>query len=365
MSDLILSVDGEAERAADAQRFCQVFCGGDRSIKRYIFGRNVYAADVVRQLNLDGVVDDFTEDTAYLGLPVIKSGDLPAGALVLALSGGYALTVKDKLAKLDVWALDYFAFRRWSGLALAEVVFNEQFAKDFQAHQDRYEWVHGLLKDEVSRQTFSKLVSFRLKGDVELLRGFTNREKQQYFEDFLQLRPQGEVFFDIGGFDGFTSQEFIRHCPEYGGVHLFEPEPANFARCVDALAAVPRVSLHNVGLGAEKKTLTITSAGSGSSISEHGSQTIHVERLDSLGLPAPTFLKIDIEGAELSALAGARETIGRSHPTLALAVYHYAGGEAPFWQIPQSILSIRDDYDIYLRHYTESIYETVMFFVPK
>jgi hypothetical protein len=43
-------------------------------------------------------------------------------------------------------------------------------------------------------------------------------------------------------------------------------------------------------------------------------------------------------------------------------VYHQA---SDLWRIPQEIFSIRDDYTIYLRHYTEGVTETVMFFMPK
>lgn len=36
-----------------------------------------------------------------------------------------------------------------------------------------------------------------------------------------------------------------------------------------------------------------------------------------------------------------------------------------FWKIPEQIFTIRDDYEIYMRHYTEGTDETVMFFIPK
>ena len=71
---------------------------------------------------------------------------------------------------------------------------------------------------------------------------------------------------------------------------------------------------------------------------------------------------MDIEGGELSALSGAHQTILDHHPRLAIAVYH---GADQLWQIHSAVLSIREDYDIYIRHYTESIYETVMFFIPR
>jgi hypothetical protein len=90
--------------------------------------------------------------------------------------------------------------------------------------------------------------------------------------------------------------------------------------------------------------------------------TIEVDRLDDVLDEAPTLIKIDIEGEEAAAIEGARRTIAAHHPRLAICVYHRAGD---FWRIPRQVLAIRDDYDIYLRHYTESIYETVMFFMPR
>jgi hypothetical protein len=74
------------------------------------------------------------------------------------------------------------------------------------------------------------------------------------------------------------------------------------------------------------------------------------------------FIKMDLEGWELKALQGAVRHIREDHPKLAIAVYHHP---SDFWRIPEFILSIRDDYDLYLRHYTEGWSETVMYFVPR
>jgi hypothetical protein len=101
---------------------------------------------------------------------------------------------------------------------------------------------------------------------------------------------------------------------------------------------------------------------SSSSITEDGDVMINVDRLDNLSHIAPSFIKIDIEGSEFSAICGAKKVILRNHPRLAISVYHKPGD---FWRIPELILGIRDDYDILIRHYTESIYETVMFFLPR
>jgi FkbM family methyltransferase len=154
-------------------------------------------------------------------------------------------------------------------------------------------------------------------------------------------------------------------CPNYLAIHAFEPDAANREVWARNLAALERVTLHDIGLSSGPGEFSFNADGSASAISAGGSQTIKVDALDALDIEPPTFLKLDIEGAELDCIAGAAQTIASARPSLAIAVYHYANGCAPFWQIPERILAIRDDYDVRLRHYTESIYETVMFFTPR
>lgn len=358
---MILTAPGEAERAAAAQRFCAEFLAvGPRP--KYLLGRNVYAESVAKHVDLSGFVDDFTGDASYLGRPVIRSQDIPAGSLVLNAAGGRPLSAKRRLDELGLENLDYFAFAKYAGLPLVQVVFNEGFSEEFQANEAEYRWIEGRFYDELSCSLFRKLVSFRLKYDLELLRGFEAREHAQYFEDFLDLQPAGETFVDVGGYDGANSREFIRRCPGYRAVHVFEPEPQNYRKCVAALGSSAMVHCHPLGLSDARRTLRLTAQGSGSKIVEDGAVVIEVDRLDDVLQEAPTLIKIDIEGEEAAAIAGARRTIAAHHPRLAICVYHRAGD---FWRIPRQVLAIRDDYDIYLRHYTESIYETVMFFMPR
>ena len=71
---------------------------------------------------------------------------------------------------------------------------------------------------------------------------------------------------------------------------------------------------------------------------------------------------MDIEGVEYEAIKGSKELILKYHPALAICIYHNA---KDCWFIPEYVFSIRKDYDIYIRHYTENYCETVMFFIPK
>jgi hypothetical protein len=59
----------------------------------------------------------------------------------------------------------------------------------------------------------------------------------------------------------------------------------------------------------------------------------NVERVD--------FIKIDTEGSEREILKGAKETIRRFKPRMAIAAYHLPDDKK---MIPELVVSIRDDY---------------------
>ena len=58
----------------------------------------------------------------------------------------------------------------------------------------------------------------------------------------------------------------------------------------------------------------------GQTVSREGGASVPVVSLDSLDLPRLDFLKLDIEGMELEALRGARETLARTQPIVIMEV---------------------------------------------
>ncbi len=66
--------------------------------------------------------------------------------------------------------------------------------------------------------------------------------------------------------------------------------------------------------------------------------------LDGLGVETVDFIKMDIEGAEQRALAGARRTIERSRPRMALCTYHEEDDPVA---VPEAVLNIHADYRIH------------------
>ncbi|MBK8611207.1 MAG: FkbM family methyltransferase [Chitinophagaceae bacterium] len=70
------------------------------------------------------------------------------------------------------------------------------------------------------------------------------------------------------------------------------------------------------------------------------------------------FIKMDIEGAELNAIMGAKGTLVKYRPKLAIAIYHSL---SDFYTIAEFIKSLDLGYKFYLQHTTIHAEETVLF----
>jgi len=108
---------------------------------------------------------------------------------------------------------------------------------------------------------------------------------------------------------------------------------------------------------------TGTAASATSDQSSEHSVAVRAEPLDLLlGDARPTFMKFDIEGAEVDALTGARGTIERQAPILAVCVYHQ---QDHLWRIPLLLREWRRDYALFLRPHNEEGWDLVCYAVPR
>ena len=182
----------------------------------------------------------------------------------------------------------------------------------------------------------------------------------QYF-DLENLKLEKEYFADVGALDGETTKYFFEHF-KGGQAYVFEPNPKQFEVTCDALNDYPEAELFPYGLYDENTTLHFaeckTDAGS-AKISEDGEITVEVRKMDDVLRNKPvTFIKMDIEGSELAALRGAEHIIREQRPKLAICVYHKP---EDIWEIPSLILDYHPDYHLYLRHYSITYTETVLY----
>jgi FkbM family methyltransferase len=159
---------------------------------------------------------------------------------------------------------------------------------------------------------------------------------------------------DIGAHAGDVLAEMVRIAPH--GRHIgFEPLPD---LAISLQRRFPGVCVRNVALGDEPGSFPFTHVidrpgWSGlqprptpdGAAAQTETITVTVERLDD-ALPeeyVPTLVKIDVEGAELGVLHGARDTLARHHPLLVFE--HGLGSADHYGTTPQDVHDLLGDLD--------------------
>lgn len=330
----------------------------------YVIGKNPESLAVIKAYPVAGVIDDFAgQPSTWNGIRSVKGSDVPPGAIIVNCSTSISpLSVARRMGALEqTQVLSYADLCRPGSLGLPLPSFVEEARRDIEVNLDKCSFILDRLQDKKSKEIFVKLISYRLTADPTYMEGFSVSLKDQYFSSFVGSQD-GAIFVDCGGFDGDTTEEFICRYPNYGKVYLFEPETSNLIKAKQRLKDIRDIEFIPFGVSDSSGTLFFNSEeGSASSISSSGTATIDVVTLDDAIKERISFIKMDLEGWELPALKGGRNHISEDHPILALAVYHRM---KDFWTLPDYVLSLRQDYSIHLRHYTEGWSESVMYFIP-
>jgi FkbM family methyltransferase len=195
--------------------------------------------------------------------------------------------------------------------------------------------------------------------------------RQYYFNrDSIRISPQrGDAVIDAGACLGDSALAFATSVGNSGEVHSFEPIPAQAAvfeknRSRNEHVA-DRIHLHPFALSdKDGERLTFTDGGAGAHPSAEGPVEVRTTTIDEMvkkgQIRRVDFLKMDIEGAEFSALNGASETIRRFGPRLAISIYH---STEDLFRIAIFIKRVLPSYKLYIDHYTAHSEETVLYAV--
>lgn len=245
------------------------------------------------------------------------------------------------------------------GAAFPPHMFYGGWLEDLADNRERYLALHDALADDASRRTLDAVVGFRRTLDPVLLKPVL--DENLYQPDGLFTLAEDEVYVDAGAYDGDSVRLFLaRTGGRFRRVVAFEPDPASFRRLAASFAADPRIQPINKGLHVTATTLRFDHAGGrGSALTESGAAEVAVVALDQvLGGDPVTFIKMNIEGAELEALRGARRAIARWRPRLAISAYHRPGH---LWQVPALIRELRPECRLHLRQHDGGVIETVAY----
>jgi len=216
------------------------------------------------------------------------------------------------------------------------------------------------LMDAEGRQEFDRQIQLRLGNPS----GQLIDSGVQYFPGDLFHLGRKEVFVDCGAYDGDTIAEFRRATgDDFTEIVAFEPDPQNFGTLQCSTKGDPRIKLHPHGTGARAETARFILSGTGSRVSSDGDWEVKIVTLDdALQGIAPTYMKFDIEGSELDALDGGKQTIERHRPKMAVCLYH-----APnhFWTIPLRLNELLPDSRFTLRTYCADGWDCVCYCIPR
>lgn len=256
---------------------------------------------------------------------------------------------------------------RFSGLTS---VYGPQFHRHTLDNLDLYARLRRRFAhpDALSLRTFDHLVRYRLTGDPALLHrvgvgynGGSGLRHDAYIlnAQFITL-GEDEVFIDAGALNGDSCRGFINAVQgRFERIVMFEPAPDNARQCRDAVAALEqrypgsaaKMEVVESGLYDRQGSLSLAQSlfdqavtertgvlpqaahildtGLSSSFAAQGNEyqvvEVPVTTLDAYlsgGKDRCTFIKMEIEGSEVAALDGARKTILKNRPKMALSIYH-------------------------------------------
>ena len=212
---------------------------------------------------------------------------------------------------------------------------------------------YGLLADPLSRAEYLLQLSYLL-STMDSMEVPSPAQDDWYFPRDLFTLREDETFVDCGAYDGDTLTCFLDACGDrFGEIVAFEPDPDAFPRLEKRARDLPpthldRVRIVRKAVGASNGQLRFESDGSpGAHLSDGGQTVVECVTLDdALAGMRPTFIKMDIEGAEDGALDGAERTIREMRPILAVCVYHR---QSDFYRLPAKIHEMCPDYSLFLR----------------
>lgn len=233
---------------------------------------------------------------------------------------------------------------------------------------DKLERVYRQLTDKKSQEVFTAYINQKISMEW----GYLSRTKSnfQYFEEEIIKLSEHEVFVDCGAYDGDSALVFMEALKRqgvmfYDAILSFEPDYNAYERlcklglknhyCIQGGVA-DRVSKAEF---LEDETAGRIVVRDGTSLDKENE--VCLETIDHvLKSQRVTLIKMDIEGMELAALRGAKDTIQRWKPKLAICVYHK---KEDLWEIADYIYRLVPQYKFYMRNYEDTATEIVLYAV--
>lgn len=369
--------------AARAESTFDMAYGDDKGRPIVLYGADMTGSCVVKvMLDLGYNVVAFSDRNTSLyggmieGIPILSPSD------VVKKFGDNFLCVITTLSmnaagmdKLTEWGFEHVVYCScfaWKYQNVSFPTYIKGGPMDVLPYKDAVLEAYSMLEDEKTKKMFVEQLSWWVLGDPNLLD--SPYTELQYFPKMVRekLKP-GMVVVDCGAFDGDTLKSYLSTNPapvSDGSLfyYAFEPDSTNYGKLSRYIGSLPS-DLKNGIVALEKavsdRLCTVTfDAGKNtvSSINLAGTQTVDCVTIDSvLKGSRCDLIKMDVEGSEKDALAGARETITKNKPILAICVYHKP---RDFFDMILLARDIMPSYKLFMDKHREGMSEVVFYALP-
>jgi FkbM family methyltransferase len=234
--------------------------------------------------------------------------------------------------------------------------------------------------DEEDKYLFELLMQLRLTQDESAVFNFLKTAKHKFaipYLDYLDKNFDGDVILEGGVSDGRDSINFYNYFENknlklFGFepfIEAFESSPNKEELITRGGQVLPFALWNEDQLIRFNKNLNSASTSSVvRDFDESGSEKfIEIKgcKIDSFvkenDIKSVCLFKLDIEGAELEALIGAREMIAKYKPQLAISIYHK---KEHLYEIPELLKELNPAYKFKLGFYTPTFIDTVLYAIP-
>jgi FkbM family methyltransferase len=252
-------------------------------------------------------------------------------------------------------------------------VFLPYFSLDFPdiifSESDEIKKALNLWADNYSKAEYIAQFQWRILRDF-CAAGNKLPMNELYFPKDLWTSNSKEIFIDCGAFRGDTIKKFIfNYDSAFSKIIAIEPDPENYQYLNNYVSTLPeninnKVFTYRTAVGEKSGEISFDISGTvASAVNSSSDIKIKCSTLDALceGFE-PTFVKMDVEGAELDILKGAQKIISKARTIWAVCLYHR---QTDLWRIPLYFNKLSDEYFFYLRRYAEESWELIMYAVPK
>ena len=211
--------------------------------------------------------------------------------------------------------------------------------------------------DEESRRYYLNAIMARKERNPLLLKPNSNCISVNEYADIVKLEKDDRII-DCGAYTGDTAELYLKKLNGECQIYAIEPYKENYLKMQERICNNnwgDKVKTFNCAVGNERKKIALSynegDFGMAISVSNKNgkeNQDVEVETLDHLLRDKHiTYIKMDIEGEERNALAGAKELIKKNKPKLMISAYHKI---EDFWELPEIIWDVNPNYKIYVGH---------------